>query len=129
MDTPLNKAFTFDIQGKTIKAAACISDAIDKMESSRKTCLLVEAADGKPMGIISEHDIVIAFARKGGEAITAKVRDYMMLDVIAVKENDTVNDALRLMAVHNIRHLPVLSGSGKILDFLSVMDLIGRKMA
>jgi CBS domain-containing protein len=52
----------------------------------------------------------------------------MTIDVIAARETDTVTDALKLMAVHNVRHLPVLSEKGQVIDFLSMIDLVVKKM-
>lgn len=125
--TPLSKHFTFDIEGKTIAHNASISDAIEKMSSSGKNCLLVKKNMETAVGIISEHDIVVALARHGRSASGEKVSDYMTIDVVAVKESHTIDEALKLMAANNIRHLPILSEKGQILDFLSMMDLIVKK--
>jgi CBS domain-containing protein len=128
MSDALNTVFTFNIEGKNIGADAKLPEAVAKMGASGKHCLLVMREGGKPVGIISEHDIVIAFARLGQEAKHARVRDYMTIDVIAARETDTVTDALKLMAVHNVRHLPVLSEKGQVIDFLSMIDLVVKKM-
>ncbi len=127
-DAPLNKLFTFDMHGKTVAVDAKVGDAVARMHRSGKNCLLVKKGDEKAVGIISEHDIVIAFARLGQAARETKVSDYMTIDVVAARETDTINEALKLMAAHNVRHLPILSEEGHIVDFLSMMDLVVKKM-
>jgi CBS domain-containing protein len=129
-DAPLNQLFKFDIEGKTITHDASLDNAIARMTKNGKTCLLIKKEDDKAIGVISEHDIVMAFARLGQEAKKAKVSQHMSIDVIAVRETDTINEALRVMAAHNVRHLPVLSAEKRqVVDFLSMMDLVTRKMA
>jgi CBS domain-containing protein len=120
--------FKFDMEGKTINADAKLSEAVRRMGASRQHCLLIRNGD-KPVGIISEHDIVVALARLGADGKEAKVRDYMTIDVVVTRTTDTISDALKLMAVHNVRHLPVLSEQGQVVDFLSMMDLIIKKMS
>lgn len=124
----LNQAFQFDMQGKTIPHDARLGDAVSRMTRSGKNCLMVLKTDDKPVGIISEHDIVVAFARLGQKARESKVWEYMTTDVVAARDTDTIDDALKLMAAHNVRHLPILSEKGSILDFISMMDLVVKKM-
>lgn len=126
-EMPLNKLFTFNIKGKTIAYGASIAETIQKMATSKQNCLLVKKDSDIPVGIISEHDIVIAFARKGKAAEAQKVYEYMTIDMVAAKETYTIDEALKLMAAHNVRHLPVLSEKGQIIDFLSMMDLIVKR--
>lgn len=128
-DIPLQKLFDFKMDGKTIDASETLSTAIARMQHGGKNCLLVKMKGDRPVGIISEYDIVIAFARMGSGAKEAKIKDYMTIDVVVARETDTIDDALKLMAVHNVRHVPVLSSDGVIIDFLSMMDLVMKKMS
>lgn len=127
MDNTLNKLFTFDIRGKSVEATATIAQAIQKMSSSRMNCLLVKSEGERAIGIISEHDIVTAFARVENNAKAAKVKDFMTIDVFVAKDTDTIDEALKMMADNNVRHLPVVSEDGNIVDFLSIMDLVLKK--
>ena len=127
-DALLKQAFAFNMEGKTIAHDAKLGDAVALMTRSGKNCLMVHRGEKNPVGIISEHDVVIAFARLGQKAQETKVSDYMTIDVIAARETDSINNALKLMAAHNIRHLPILSEQGRIVDFISMMDLVVKKM-
>lgn len=127
MDKALNKLFTFDIKGKSIEADATIAHAIQRMAASRMNCLLVKSEGERAIGIISEHDIVTAFAHVEKDAKNAKVRNYMTIDIVVAQSTDTIDEALRMMASNNVRHLPVISEDGSIVDFLSIMDLVLKK--
>jgi CBS domain-containing protein len=129
VDKALNKLFTFDLRGKIIDADDTIAHAIQKMTMSKQNCLLVKKQGERAVGIISEHDVVTAFARIDKEAKKAKVLDYMTIDVVAIKDTDTIDEALKMMADNNVRHLPVITEEGTIVDFLSIMDLVLKKTA
>lgn len=112
---------------REIDEDASVMDAIDVMNMTRSTCLLVTNRDGKGIGILSEHDIVKAFAAEGDNAKTAYISDYMTTKIIAVKESDSVESAIDLMTDRNIRHIPVVKDNGDIAGFLSIMELLSAR--
>lgn len=112
---------------REIDEDATVMDAIDVMSMTRSTCLLVTNRDGRGIGILSEHDIVKAFASEGDNAKTSYLSDYMSTKIIAVKEEDTVEAAIDLMTDRNIRHIPVVKEDGEIAGFLSIMELLAAR--
>ena len=112
---------------REIDEDASVMDAIDVMNMTRSTCLLVTNRDGEGIGILSEHDIVKAFASEGDNAKTSYIGDYMTTKIIAIKENDTIEEAIDLMTDRNIRHIPVVTDSGDIAGFLSIMELLAAR--
>jgi CBS domain-containing protein len=125
----LKDLFSFDISGKCVDADASIAEAIKKMTEGRHNCLLVKKEGERAIGIISEHDVVSAFAALDNEAKRARVSDHMTIDVVAAQELDTIDEALQMMAAHDVRHLPVVSRDGTVVDFLSIMDLVLKKIS
>ncbi len=112
---------------REIDEDASIMDAIDVMNMTRSTCLLVTDREGKGIGILSEHDIVKAFAAEGDNAKTSYLGDYMTTKIIAVQETDSVESAIDLMTDRNIRHIPVVKADGEIAGFLSIMELLSAR--
>ena len=104
---------TFDMQGKSIDAAAKLPEAVARMAKTGKHCLLVQEGE-KPVGIISEHDVVVAFSRLGPAAKIAKVKDYMTIDVVAARLTLPVegNHLVRLGIVHLQQRLDPLPQRG-----------------
>lgn len=123
----LKDRFKFNIRGKTIEPTQTIGEAVYMMKTRGITCLLVQQEGGRAVGILSEHDIVTAYAKLDAKAKSAKVQDFMTVDIVASFETDTLDDALKTMAENNIRHLPVLNLFGAVLDFLSIMDVVMEK--
>lgn len=120
----LKDRFKFNIHGKSVPPNATVGQALALMQRNKTNCLLVKADGDRAVGILSEHDIVTAFAYLDHAAKKAKVSDFMSLDIIASLETDTLDDALKTMAEHNVGHLPVLNEYGNVLDFLSIMDIV-----
>ena len=112
---------------REIDEDASIMDAIDVMNMTRSTCLLVTNREGKGIGILSEHDIVKAFAAEGDNAKTSYLGDYMTTKIIAVQESDSVESTIDLMTDRNIRHIPVVKADGDIAGFLSIMELLSAR--
>ncbi len=112
---------------REIDEDATVMDAIDVMNMTRSTCLLVTNSEGQGIGILSEHDIVKAFASEGDNAKTSYLGDFMTTKIIAVKETDTVESTINLMTDRNIRHIPVVKKDGDIAGFLSIMELLAAR--
>lgn len=120
--------FKMNIDDRSVREDARISDVVEKMRVTGQNCLLVRDREGHGAGVISEHDIVRAFAKSGGLAGKMTVDLFMTVDVIVVREFHTIEDAIILMSKHNIRHIPVVSESGYVCGFLSIMELVTKKM-
>lgn len=88
----------------------------------------VRDMNGNMVGIISERDIVRAFARTDGTQVRGLlVRDIMTERVVTVEPTDTMDKARQLMTKHSVRHLPVVQ-DGKIVGILSIRDMLEMRL-
>jgi CBS domain-containing protein len=99
-----------------------VLDAIKMMADKNVGALLV-TRDGKLVGVLSERDYTRNVALKGRSSKETFVREIITGRVITVTPDHTVEDCMRLMTEHRVRHLPVVSGS-KILGVISIGDLV-----
>ena len=53
-----------------------------------------------------------------------KVKDLMNKKVFSVKPEDTILEAARIMSKKDIRRLPVIDGSGKLVGIISRTDIL-----
>ncbi|HZD74445.1 MAG TPA: CBS domain-containing protein [Actinomycetota bacterium] len=59
--------------------------------------------------------------------ITRKVRNVMTREVVTVSEQTPFTELVRLMAVHKISALPVVSDSGSVVGIVSEADLLRKE--
>jgi CBS domain-containing protein len=79
----------------------------------------------KLQGIITEKDLVTRVMAEGQDPERTKIRAVMSQPVIAVKSNQNLETAIRVLLSHGIKKLPVLGGKlGKdIVGMLSLTDV------
>lgn len=110
----------------TIGPEASIKRAADWLRAKNVGALVV-ARDDMVLGIISERDIVHALSQYGEPVASMPVKDIMTHGVITVAPEDAVNDVMRLMSHHRVRHLPVLR-NGKLAGIISIGDVVKRRL-
>ena len=109
---------------QVVSERASISDIISTIKKKHVASILVVDEDGNLSGLISEHDVVSAIADNGIEALDDPIADYMTLDLMVCTPDEKLEDAMRLMADHNIRHLPVVTESGQLIGFLTILEML-----
>jgi len=106
----------------SISPDATVFDAIQLMADKNIGALLVTEKD-KVVGILSERDYTRKVVLKGKSSKQTAVKEILSGDIIHVTPNHTVDDCMRLMTEHRVRHLPVLEGS-RIAGIISIGDLV-----
>ena len=106
----------------TIRAGASISQALGLLAEHNIGALVVVEEPDRPIGILSERDIVRAAARD--EKVFARlVQDLMTRDVIVGVPDDDLKTVGHTMTERRIRHLPVVE-QGKLVGIVSIGDIV-----
>src|SRR6266568_3962515 len=106
----------------SIAPEVTVFDAIQMMADKNVGALLV-TEKGKLVGIISERDYTRKVALKGRSSKQTAVKEILSEQIIQVTPTHTIEECMRLMTDHRIRHLPVLEGD-KIVGVVSIGDLV-----
>jgi len=106
----------------TIRPDATVFEAIQLMAEKNIGAVLVTDKD-KLVGIISERDYTRKVVLKGKTSKELKVREILSEHLVHVTPKHSVEECLRLMTDHRVRHLPVLEGD-KIAGVISIGDLV-----
>lgn len=94
-----------------------------RLSSKNIGAMPVCGADLALIGVISERDIVRAFAKDATTLRDKRVRDLMTSKVVSCDPKTSMTDAEKLMNDNRLRHLPVIEG-GKTVGMLSIRDLL-----
>ena len=79
--------------------------------------------DKRPIGVVTDRDIVVRMVAEGRDPCCGTAADCMSSDVKTVEESSSLRDAVCLMEAEQIRRLPVVDGSGKLVGIVAVADL------
>jgi uncharacterized membrane protein/CBS domain-containing protein len=80
----------------------------------------------RPIGIITDRDIVVRAVAQNRDPAATPVRQIMTASTVCCHENDSVEDAAALMEQHQIRRLMVVDDQGCLCGMVSLGDLALR---
>lgn len=109
-------------QVHTIRPTDTVFDAVKKMVDLNSGSLLVTEAD-EIHGIITERDYLRNIVLAGRTSKTTQVREIMTTELVVVKPDAPVEEAMAIMTARRIRHLPVVD-QGKLAGIVSIGDLV-----
>lgn len=92
----------------TIKESASVQEAANKMKEKNVSSLVVVDENGRPLGLITERDLVRKICIR--DVYTSKVinKDIMSSPLITVKSKSLSSEAVDIMLQNNVRHLLVI---------------------
>lgn len=103
----------------TIKSAA-------ELMRRRNVGLLPVAEGNRPVGVLTDRDIVVRACAHGKDPGNTLVGEIMTSTVVDCTETESLENASLLMGRHRIRRLVVTSDAGHIVGVLSLGDLSAR---
>lgn len=106
----------------SVSPETTVYDAIEMMAAKNVGALLVIEGD-RLTGIISERDYTRKVILRGKASKQTQVREILSEGVRHIRPDQTVEEGLRMMTEHRIRHLPVVEND-KILGVVSIGDLV-----
>jgi CBS domain-containing protein len=105
-----------------VSPEATVFDAIQLMADKNIGALPV-MFNGRLTGIFSERDYTRKIALAGKTSKQTLVREIIPADVLTVAPEESVEECMRLMTQHRIRHLPVLQND-EVVGIISIGDLV-----
>ena len=107
----------------TVDENASINHVAELMDKHELGCIIVTGKDGKPIGIITERDLVTRILAKNIKPESVRAKDVMTSPLITIEPDETINEAARKMNRLNIRRLGV-TYKGQLVGLISSKDIL-----
>jgi CBS domain-containing protein len=107
---------------RTVAPDATVYEAIAMMAEHEVGALLV-MLDRELVGIITERDYARKVILQGLSSRDTLVRTIMTGALVTVPHDSTIDDCMRLMTHHHVRHLPVVD-CDRVVGVVSIGDLV-----
>ncbi|MGI8613087.1 MAG: CBS domain-containing protein [Nocardioidaceae bacterium] len=111
----------------TIRPDAAVRELLVVLSDHNVGALVVSEDGVRPVGIVSERDVVRRLLQ-GDDVLDRDVASIMTVDIRACQPDDSLDDLMRLMTEHRVRHVPVVT-EGRLAGIISIGDVVKVKMS
>lgn len=107
---------------KTVSSDATVVEAARVMRDGDVG--LVPVVDGdRLVGTVTDRDIAIRVVAEERDPNTTTVRETASTDPVTIDPEQDLDEALRLMAQHQVRRLPVVEEDGRLVGIVAQADV------
>ena len=106
---------------RSIGASASVVEAARLMRQQDIGSLPI-TEDEKLVGMITDRDITTRVVAEAADPMTTSVGDVYSRDLISIEPHEDLEEALRLMARHQVRRLPVVE-NGRLVGIVAQADV------
>jgi CBS domain-containing protein len=107
----------------TIQEDAPANRVAELMDKHGFGCIIVTGQGAKPVGIITERDLVGRVLAKNVKPDSVNAKEVMTSPLITIEPGETISEAARRMSRLNIRRLGVIY-KGQLIGLLSSKDIL-----
>jgi CBS domain-containing protein len=107
---------------RTVEADRPVAEAARMMRDSDAGMIPIMAGQ-KLVGTVTDRDIVVRVIAEGRDPQSVTCREIASQDVVTIDPQQDLTDALRLMAEHQIRRLPVCEEDGRLVGVVAQADV------
>lgn len=114
-----------DVMTPGVQSVSLRSTAVEAAKLLREHdigSLPVLGDDGAPVGVVTDRDIVVRAVANAKDPSTTKVVEVFTSDLVSVTPDESLDEALRLMAAHRVRRLPVID-DGRLVGVVAQADI------
>ncbi|MGQ9552346.1 MAG: CBS domain-containing protein [Candidatus Bathycorpusculaceae bacterium] len=107
----------------TIKEDAPTNHVAKLMDENDLGCIVVTNKEGRPLGIITERDLVVRVLAKNVKPDTVEAKKIMTSPLVTIEPEATISEAARRMSRLDVRRLGVLY-KGQLVGLVSSKDIL-----
>lgn len=107
----------------TVDEGVTANKAAELMAKHEYGCIIVTTKDDKPLGIITERDLVGRVLAKNSKPDSVKAKRVMTSPLITIEPDATITEAAKRMSRLDIRRLAVIY-KGKLVGIVTGKDIL-----
>jgi CBS domain-containing protein len=104
--------------GESVQAIA------ERMRQRTVGCLVIVDEAGRPVGIVTDRDLVVRVLAEGKDPYTTRIERAMTYDLKTVPWDAGIEQALRVMRNGSFRRVPVTDRKGKLAGLVTLDDIL-----
>ena len=108
----------------TLDEDATSNKVANLMDENDLGCVIVSNKSGKPVGIITERDLVVRVLSKNLMPDAIKAKEIMTSPLVTIQPEATISEAARRMSRRDIRRLGVIY-KDNLVGVISSRDILG----
>lgn len=112
----------------TVTPGSSVGEAAQVLTERRIGGVVISEDGQKPLGILSERDIVRALAAQGPAALSLTCEDLMTRKLQVCTRDEDTNVVLARMTEGRFRHMPVVE-DGMLVGIISIGDVVKAQIA
>jgi CBS domain-containing protein len=110
------------VKPRTVKTGDSIVDAAKLMRGEDAGIAPIVDGD-RLVGVLTDRDIAIRVVAEGKDPASTKVEEIASTNLVTIDPQQELDEALRLMAQHQVRRLPVVEEDGRLVGILAQADV------
>jgi len=107
----------------TVTPDTSISD-VARLMVSRDVGDVIVVEGQKPVGIVTDRDLIVRVTGAGLDVNAVQVREVMSQPPVTISRNEETRVAIDRMGAHGIRRLPIVDEEGRLVSILTMDDII-----
>jgi CBS domain-containing protein len=109
---------------KTVSADKTVRQVLKNIVENKVGCLVVTDNENRPIGIVTERDIIrLINSHEYIQWQDKRVHELMTKDILIGFPDDDVEYIMALMTENRFRHVPIIS-EGKLAGLVSIGDIV-----
>ena len=110
------------VKPRTVKTGDSVVEAAKLMRGEDAGIAPIVDGD-RLVGVVTDRDIAIRVVAEGRDPQSTKVEEVASQNVVTIDPQQDLDEALRLMAQHQLRRLPVVEEDGKLVGIVAQADV------
>ncbi len=112
----------------TVTPDATVMEACTKMKDNNVGAVAVVSGDDRPIGMLTERDVLQKIVVGNLDAASTKVSQVMTSPCVAIPSDRTPDDALAVMLKKTIFHLALINEEQKLIGVVSYRTLLSERI-